>query len=53
MTLSPQAYTDPGLYELEVETIFNRECLLIGRAHGYDRSASAGKFDGFGALPHH
>ena len=32
-TLPPQAYTDPGLYEHEVETIFKREWLLIGRAN--------------------
>jgi choline monooxygenase len=33
MTLPPQAYTDPGLYEIEVETIFKREWLLVGRAN--------------------
>ena len=32
-TLPPQAYTDPGLYELEVETIFKHEWLLIGRSN--------------------
>jgi choline monooxygenase len=32
-TLPPAAYTDPGLYELEVETIFKHEWLLIGRAN--------------------
>ena len=29
-TLPPDAYTDPDLYALEVETIFKREWLLIG-----------------------
>jgi len=29
MTLPSQAYTDPGLYEREVETIFKREWLLM------------------------
>ena len=33
MTLPPRAYTDSGLYELEVETIFTHEWLLIGRAN--------------------
>ena len=33
LALPPEAYTDPGLYELEVETIFRREWLLIGRAN--------------------
>lgn len=32
-TLPPDAYTDVGLYDLEVETIFKREWLLIGRAN--------------------
>ena len=32
-TLPPAAYTDEGLYQLEVETIFRREWLLIGRAN--------------------
>lgn len=32
-TLPPGAYTDPDLYALEVETIFKREWLLIGRAN--------------------
>ncbi len=32
-TLPPDAYTDPDLYALEVETIFKREWLLIGRAN--------------------
>jgi len=31
-TLPPDAYTDPDLYALEVERIFRREWLLIGRA---------------------
>ncbi len=33
LTLPPQAYTDQGLFELEVETIFKREWLLVGRAN--------------------
>jgi nitrite reductase/ring-hydroxylating ferredoxin subunit len=33
LALPPEAYTDRGLYELEVETIFQREWLLIGRAN--------------------
>ena len=32
-TLLPEAYTDPGLFDIEVETIFKREWLLIGRAN--------------------
>ena len=32
-TLPPEAYTDPDLYALEVENIFKREWLLIGRAN--------------------
>ena len=31
LTLPPDAYTDPGLFKLEKETIFKREWLLIGR----------------------
>ncbi|MGY8994828.1 MAG: aromatic ring-hydroxylating oxygenase subunit alpha [Alphaproteobacteria bacterium] len=33
LTLPPSAYTDPVLHELEVETIFKHEWLLIGRAN--------------------
>jgi len=33
LTLPPAAYTDPDLHALEVETIFRREWLLIGRAN--------------------
>ncbi|MBT4905715.1 MAG: aromatic ring-hydroxylating dioxygenase subunit alpha [Rhodospirillaceae bacterium] len=33
LTLPPEAYTDPGLYEIEKETIFKHEWLLIGRAN--------------------
>ena len=33
LTLPPEAYTDPGLYVLEVEAIFKHEWLLIGRAN--------------------
>ena len=29
-TLPPDAYTDAGLYDLEVEKIFKREWVLIG-----------------------
>ena len=32
-TLPPDAYTDAGLYNLEVEKIFKREWVLIGRAN--------------------
>jgi phenylpropionate dioxygenase-like ring-hydroxylating dioxygenase large terminal subunit len=31
-TLPPEAYTDPDLYALEVERIFRREWLIVGRA---------------------
>ena len=31
-TLPPAAYTDPDLYALEVERIFRREWLIVGRA---------------------
>lgn len=33
LTLPPEAYTDAGLYEREVETIFKHEWLLVGRAN--------------------
>ena len=37
-TLPPEAYTDTGLYDLEIETIFKHEWLLIGRANDISES---------------
>ena len=41
-TLPPQAYTSEAFFQLEVERIFRRECLVVG--HAPARPAVPGRF---------